>query len=277
MSQQYIMAIEGLTRMYDEKVVLENIWLAFFPGAKIGVIGDNGSGKSTLLRIMAGEDKDFMGTVRPAKGIRIGYFPQEPRLDPTKTVEECVKEAVAESQAILDRYNEINMRLCEEISQEEMDALLEEQAAVQDKIDHANLWELDRTVEMACDALRLPPGDAKVEHLSGGEKRRVALCRLLLQNPDMLLLDEPTNHLDAESVAWLERFLHEFPGTVVAITHDRYFLENAAGWILELDRGRGYPFEGNYTSWLEQKQARLEVEQKREDRDSCMARAGMRG
>lgn len=266
MSQQYIMAIEGLTRMYDEKVVLENIWLAFFPGAKIGVIGDNGSGKSTLLRIMAGEDKDFMGTVRPAKGIRIGYFPQEPRLDPTKTVEECVKEAVAESQAILDRYNEINMRLCEEISQEEMDSLLEEQAAVQDKIDHANLWELDRTVEMACDALRLPPGDAKVEHLSGGEKRRVALCRLLLQNPDMLLLDEPTNHLDAESVAWLERFLHEFPGTVVAITHDRYFLENAAGWILELDRGRGYPFEGNYTSWLEQKQARLAVEQKREDR-----------
>ncbi|WP_437191824.1 energy-dependent translational throttle protein EttA [Planctomicrobium sp. SH527] len=266
MSQQYIMSIEGLTRMYDERVVLENIWLSFFPGAKIGVIGDNGSGKSTLMRIMAGEDTDFMGAVRPAKGIKIGYFPQEPRLDPTKTVQECVNEAVQESQAILDRYNAINERLCEEISQEEMDALLEEQSVVQDKIDHANLWELDRTVEMAIDAMRLPPGDALVEHLSGGEKRRVALCRLLLQNPDMLLLDEPTNHLDAESVGWLERFLHEFPGTVVAITHDRYFLENVAGWILEMDRGHGYPYEGNYTAWLEQKEARLAVEQKKEDK-----------
>ncbi len=266
MSQQYIMSIEGLTRMYDEKVVLENIWLSFFPGAKIGVLGDNGSGKSTLMRIMAGEDKDYMGSVRPAKDIKIGYLPQEPRLDPTKTVEECVNEAVAESQAILDRYNAINERLCEEISQEEMDALLEEQAVVQDKIDHANLWELDRVVEMAIDAMRLPPGDALVEHLSGGEKRRVALCRLLLQNPDMLLLDEPTNHLDAESVSWLERFLHEFPGTVVAITHDRYFLENVAGWILEMDRGHGYPYEGNYTAWLEQKEARLAVEQKKEDK-----------
>ncbi len=266
MSQQYIMSIEGLTRMYDERVVLENIWLSFFPGAKIGVIGDNGSGKSTLMRIMAGEDTDFMGSVRPAKGIKIGYFPQEPRLDPTKTVQECVNEAVQESQAILDRYNAINERLCEEISQEEMDALLEEQSVVQDKIDHANLWELDRTVEMAIDAMRLPPGDALVEHLSGGEKRRVALCRLLLQNPDMLLLDEPTNHLDAESVGWLERFLHEFPGTVVAITHDRYFLENVAGWILEMDRGHGYPYEGNYTAWLEQKEARLAVEQKKEDK-----------
>lgn len=266
MSQQYIMSIEGLTRMYDEKVVLENIWLSFFPGAKIGVIGDNGSGKSTLMRIMAGEDKDFMGSVRPAKGIKIGYFPQEPRLDPTKTVQESVAEAVAESQAIMDRYNAINERLCEDISQEEMDQLLEEQAAVQEKIDHGNLWELDRTVEMACDAMRLPDGDALVEHLSGGEKRRVALCRLLLQNPDMLLLDEPTNHLDAESVGWLERFLHEFPGTVVAITHDRYFLENVAGWILEMDRGHGYPYEGNYTAWLEQKQSRLAVEQKKEDK-----------
>jgi len=270
MSQQYIMSIEGLTRMYDEKVVLENIWLSFFPGAKIGVLGDNGSGKSTLMRIMAGEDKDFMGTVRPAKGIRIGYFPQEPRLDPTKTVEECVNEAVAESQAILDRYNAINERLCEEISQEEMDALLEEQSAVQDKIDHANLWELDRTVEMAIDAMRLPPGDSQVEHLSGGEKRRVALCRLLLQNPDMLLLDEPTNHLDAESVSWLERFLHDFQGTVVAITHDRYFLDNVAGWILEMDRGHGYPYEGNYTAWLEQKESRLAVEQKKEDKRQRM-------
>ncbi|WP_437206102.1 energy-dependent translational throttle protein EttA [Planctomicrobium sp. SH664] len=266
MSQQYIMAIEALTRIYDEKAVLENIWLAFYPGAKIGVIGDNGSGKSTLMRIMAGVDKDYMGTVRPAKGIRIGYFPQEPQLNPEQTVQECVNEAVAESQAILDRYNQINERLCEDISQEEMDKLLEEQSAVQDKIDHANLWELDRTVELASDAMRLPPGDAKISVLSGGEKRRVALCRLLLQNPDMLLLDEPTNHLDADSVGWLERFLHEFPGTVVAITHDRYFLENVAGWILEMDRGRGLPFEGNYTSWLEQKQSRLEVEQKKEDK-----------
>jgi ATP-binding cassette ChvD family protein len=266
MSQQYIMSIEALTRIYDEKAVLENIWLAFYPGAKIGVIGDNGSGKSTLMRIMAGEDKDYMGTVRPAKNIKIGYFPQEPRLNPDQTVQAAVNEAVAESQAILDRYNAINERLCEEISQTEMDQLLEEQAAVQDKIDHANLWELDRTVELACDAMRLPPGDSIIEHLSGGEKRRVALCRLLLQNPDMLLLDEPTNHLDAESIGWLERFLHEFPGTVVAITHDRYFLENVAGWILEMDRGHGYPYEGNYTAWLEQKQARLAVEQKREDK-----------
>lgn len=266
MSQQYIMTIESLTRIYDEKAVLENIWLAFFPGAKIGVIGDNGSGKSTLLRIMAGEDKDYMGTVRPAKGIKIGYFPQEPRLDPEKTVGECIEEAVVDSRKILDRYNEINERLCEEISPEEMEELLEEQAKVQDKIDAANLWELDRMLEVACDAIRVPPSDAKIENLSGGEKRRVALCQILLQNPDILLLDEPTNHLDAESVAWLERFLHDFPGTVVAITHDRYFLENVAGWILELDRGRGYPYEGNYTAWLEQKQARLEVEQKREDR-----------
>ena len=266
MSQQYIMTIEALTRIYDEKAVLENIWLAFFPGAKIGVIGNNGSGKSTLLRIMAGDDKDFMGTVRPAKGIKIGYFRQEPQLDAGKTVEECVMEGVAESKAIMDRYEAINNRLCEEISEEEMNELLEEQSAVQEKIDHLNLWELDRTVDIACDAMRLPPLDAKVEHLSGGEKRRVALCQLLLQNPDILLLDEPTNHLDAESVAWLERFLHEFPGTVVAITHDRYFLDNVAGWILELDRGRGFPYEGNYTSWLEQKQARLAVEQKQEDK-----------
>ena len=260
------MTIEELTRIYDDKAVLENIWLAFFPGAKIGVIGSNGSGKSTLLRIMAGEDKDYMGTVRPAKGIKIGYFRQEPRLDPEKTVEECIHEAVAESKAIMDRYNDINMKLCEEISDDEMNALLEEQAEVQEKIDHLNLWDLDRTLEIACDAMRLPPMDAKVEVLSGGEKRRVALCQLLLQNPDILLLDEPTNHLDAESIEWLERFLDDFPGTVVAITHDRYFLDNVAGWILELDRGRGIPYEGNYTAWLEQKQARLAVEQKQEDK-----------
>ncbi len=264
MSQQYIMTVEGLTRIYDETAVLENIWLAFFPGAKIGVIGDNGSGKSTLLRIMAGEDRDFMGSARPAKGVRIGYFPQEPRLDETRTVGQCIEEAVREPRAVLERYNALNLRLCEPLSPEEMEQVLAQQSAVQDAIDASNLWELDRTLEIACDAMRLPPNDAPIRQLSGGEKRRVALCHLLLQNPDMLLLDEPTNHLDAESVAWLERFLHEFPGTVVAVTHDRYFLDNVAGWILELDRGKGFPFEGNYTAWLEQKAARLAVEERRE-------------
>jgi sulfate-transporting ATPase len=266
MAQQYIFSIEALTRIYEQKEVLSNIWLSFFPGAKIGVIGDNGAGKSTLLRVMAGEDKDFMGTARPAKGIKIGYFPQEPRLEKWETVDECIQDAVTESRAILDRYNEINMKLGEDMSPEEMEELLEEQARVQDKIDFANLWELDHTLELAADAMRLPPGDARIDHLSGGEKRRVGLCRILLQNPDLLLLDEPTNHLDAESVAWLEHFLHEFKGTVVAITHDRYFLDNVAGWILEMDRGHGYPYEGNYTGWLEQKQARLAVEEKRESK-----------
>jgi sulfate-transporting ATPase len=266
MAQQYIFSIEALTRIYEQKEVLSNIWLSFFPGAKIGVIGDNGAGKSTLLRIMAGEDKDFMGTARPAKGIKIGYFPQEPRLEKWETVDECIQDAVTESRSILDRYNEINMKLGEDMSPEEMEELLEEQARVQDKIDFANLWELDHTLELAADAMRLPPGDARIDHLSGGEKRRVGLCRILLQNPDLLLLDEPTNHLDAESVAWLEHFLHEFKGTVVAITHDRYFLDNVAGWILEMDRGHGYPYEGNYTGWLEQKQARLAVEEKRESK-----------
>lgn len=266
MAEQYIMTIENLTRIYDEKEVLSNIWLAFYPGAKIGVLGDNGAGKSTLLRIMAGEDKDFEGEVRPQKGIRIGYFPQEPRLDPEKTVDECIAEGVAESQAVLDRYNELNMKLCEELSPEEMEKVLEEQASVQDKIDALDLWELDRTVEIAADAVRVPPGDAIIGNLSGGEKRRVALCQLLLQNPDILLLDEPTNHLDAESVSWLEQFLGNFPGTVVAITHDRYFLDNVAGWILELDQGKGFPYEGNYSSWLEQKQKRLAVEENRETR-----------
>jgi energy-dependent translational throttle protein EttA len=266
MSEKYIMTIESLTRWYDEKEVLSDIWLAFYPGAKIGVLGDNGSGKSTLLRIMAGEDTDFMGEVRPDKGIRIGYFRQEPLLDPEKTVAECLEEGVAESRAILARYDELNMKLGEEMSPEEMEKVLEEQGRYQDKIDALNLWELDRSVELAADALRLPPNDAKVEHLSGGEKRRVALCQLVLESPDMLLLDEPTNHLDAESVAWLERFLHDFPGTVVAVTHDRYFLDNVAGWILELDRGKGIPYEGNYSSWLEQKHKRLQVEEKRESR-----------
>lgn len=266
MAEQYIMTIENLTRMYDEKEVLSDIWLAFYPGAKIGVLGNNGAGKSTLLRIMAGEDTDYMGTVRPAKGIKIGYFPQEPRLDPAKTVGECIEEAVADSRAVLDRFNEISMKLGEDMSPEQMEDLLEEQAKVQDQIDAANLWELDRTLEIAADAMRLPEADAVVENLSGGEKRRVALCQLLLMNPDILLLDEPTNHLDAASVAWLERFLHTFPGTVVAITHDRYFLDNVAGWILELDRGKGIPYEGNYSSWLEQKQKRLEQEERTESR-----------
>ena len=215
---------------------------------------------------MAGEDTDFMGEARPMKGIKIGYFPQEPRLDSEKTVQECIDEAVAEPKAILDRYNEVNMAFAEDPSPEEMEKLLEEQQKLQDTIDHANLWELDRTLEIACDAMRLPPMESVVEHLSGGEKRRVALCQLLLRNPDMILLDEPTNHLDAESIAWLEQFLDDFPGTVVAITHDRYFLDNVAGWILELDRGHGYPYEGNYTGWLEQKQSRLAVEEKRESK-----------
>lgn len=264
MGQQFIFTIEGLTRIYDEKAVLENIWLSFYPGAKIGVLGNNGSGKSTLLRIMAGVDTDFMGTAKPAKGVRIGYFAQEPHLDPEKTVEQCVEDGVAESRAVLDRYNELNMKLAEELDPDEMQTVLDELDVVQNKIDAGNLWELDRTLEIAADALRLPPGDAIVENLSGGEKRRVALCQLLLENPDILLLDEPTNHLDAESVAWLEQFLGSFAGTVVAITHDRYFLDNVAGWILELDRGHGYPYEGNYSSWLEQKQKRLEQEERQE-------------
>ena len=264
MADNYIMTIENLTRFYDEKVILSDIWLSFYPGAKIGVLGNNGAGKSTLLRIMAGEDKDYEGEVRPAKGIKIGYFPQEPRLDPEKTVDECIEEGVAESRAILDRYNDLNMKLCEELSPEEMEKVLEEQAKVQDKIDALNLWELDRSVDIAADAVKVPPGDAIIGSLSGGEKRRVALCQLLLQNPDVLLLDEPTNHLDAESVGWLEQYLGNFPGTVVAITHDRYFLDNVAGWILELERGKGIPYEGNYSSWLEQKHKRMKLEERRE-------------
>jgi energy-dependent translational throttle protein EttA len=266
MSQQYIFTMEGVTKIYEQKEVLSNIWLSFYPGAKIGVLGSNGSGKSTLLRIMAGEDGDFMGTAKAAKGVTIGYFPQEPRLNPEFTVEQCIHEAVAPSRAILERYNELNMKLGEDLSPDEMESVLSEQAKVQDQIDAGNLWELDHTLEIAMDAMRLPPVDASVSTLSGGEKRRVALCQILLRHPDILLLDEPTNHLDAESVGWLERFLHDFTGTVVAVTHDRYFLDNAAGWILELDRGRGLPFEGNYTSWLEQKQARLSIEEKQESK-----------
>ncbi len=266
MADNYIFTIEALTRMYEEKEVLSNIWLAFYPGAKIGVLGNNGSGKSTLLRIMAGEDKDYMGEVRPAKGIKIGYFAQEPHLDKYATVADCINDAVAESHALLERYNELNLKLGEPLEPDEMDKVLAEQGKCQDKIDHDNLWELDRTLDVAKDAMRLPPDDAEISKLSGGEKRRVSLCHILLQNPDLLLLDEPTNHLDAESVAWLEKFLEHFAGTVVAVTHDRYFLDNVAQWILELDRGKGMPFEGNYSSWLEQKYARMKVEENKESK-----------
>ncbi len=244
--------------------ILKDISLSFFPGAKIGVLGLNGSGKSTLLRIMAGVDKDIIGDATPMKGLNIGYLPQEPQLDPAKSVRGNVEEGVAAGKALLDRFNEISMKFAEPVSDDEMNALLDEQSKLQDAIDSANLWELDRTLERAADALRLPPWDMDVTKLSGGERRRVALCRLLLAKPDMLLLDEPTNHLDAESVAWLERFLEVFPGTVVAVTHDRYFLDNVCGWILELDRGMGIPWEGNYSSWLEQKEKRLEQEEKQQ-------------
>jgi sulfate-transporting ATPase len=245
-----------------DRVLLEGITLAFLPGAKIGVLGPNGAGKSTLLRIMAGVDQEFMGEAKPAAGLRVGYLSQEPQLDASKTVLGNVEEGVAEIRALLHRFDEVSARFSEPLDDDAMAALLDEQGKLQDQIDHTNAWELDRTLEIAMDALRLPPPDADVATLSGGEKRRVALCRLLLQKPDLLLLDEPTNHLDAESVAWLERFLQEYPGTVVAVTHDRYFLDNVAGWILELDRGRGLPFKGNYSSWLEQKQARLATQEK---------------
>jgi len=264
---QYIYTMKGLGKIHPpDKVVLKDIWLSFLPGAKIGVLGLNGAGKSTLLRIMAGEDRDFNGEAFPAEGISIGFLPQEPRLDPSKDVLGNVEEGVSELRALLTRFDEVSNRLGEDITPEEMDKLLDEQARLQDRIDAANAWDLDSRLEHAMDALRLPPPDAEVAKLSGGERRRVALCRLLLRAPDLLLLDEPTNHLDAESVAWLERFLKDYPGTVVAVTHDRYFLDNVAGWILELDRGEGIPWQGNYSSWLEQKQRRLEIEQKQETR-----------
>jgi len=263
MGYQYIYVMKGLGKVVPPKrEILKDIWLSFFPGAKIGVLGANGAGKSSLLRIMAGQDKEFVGEAWPADGVRVGYLPQEPQLDPSKDVFGNVEEAVAGTRSLLTRFEEISNRLGEDIDGDTMEKLLEEQARLQDAIDAVNAWELDRTVEIAMDALRTPPGDADVSTLSGGERRRVALCQVLLSKPDMLLLDEPTNHLDAESVAWLERHLAEFPGTVVAVTHDRYFLDNVAGWILELDRGHGIPFEGNYSSWLEQKKARLEQEEK---------------
>ena len=263
MAHQFVFTLRDLRRVVPpDRVILDGITLSFLPGAKIGVIGANGSGKSTLLRIMAGVDKDYLGEAHPADRIRIGYLPQEPELDPSKDVLGNVEEGVAETRALLHRFEEISAKFAEPLEDDEMNALLEEQGRLQDKIDAAGAWELDRTLEIAMDALRLPPSDAEVAKISGGEKRRVALCRLLLSKPDVLLLDEPTNHLDAESVAWLEHFLQEYPGTVVAITHDRYFLDNVAGWILELDRGRGIPWQGNYSSWLEQKQQRLSQEEK---------------
>jgi len=265
MAHQFIYFMKDLRKIVSPKrEILKGIWLSFYPGAKIGFLGANGAGKSTLLRIMAGEDTDFLGEAHPADGVRIGYLPQEPHLDSTKDVRGNVDDGVGEVRGLLTRFDEINTKLGEPMDADDMDKLLSEQARVQDAIEAANGWDLDRTVEIAMDALRCPPGDSDISTLSGGEVRRVALCRLLLQKPDMLLLDEPTNHLDAESVAWLERYLKEYPGTVVAITHDRYFLDNVAGWILELDRGAGIPWEGNYSSWLDQKKQRLAQEEKQE-------------
>jgi ATP-binding cassette ChvD family protein len=262
---QYIYTMNRVGKVVPPKrEILSDISLSFFPGAKIGVLGLNGAGKSTLLRIMAGLDTEIEGEARPQPGIRIGYLPQEPELDPNKNVRGNVEEGVGEVKALVDKFNDISMRFAEPMSDDEMNALLEEQGKLQDAIDASNGWEIERTLEIAADALRLPPWEADVSHLSGGERRRVALCKLLLSKPDMLLLDEPTNHLDAESVAWLETFLQEYTGTIVAITHDRYFLDNVAEWILELDRGHGIPWKGNYSSWLEQKEKRLEMEEKQE-------------
>ncbi|MBI3507124.1 MAG: energy-dependent translational throttle protein EttA [Proteobacteria bacterium] len=262
---QYVYVMKRLAKVYPGgKKVLDDIWLSFMPGAKIGVLGLNGAGKSTLLKIMAGRDTDTAGEHFLAEGATCGYLEQEPVLDPKKTVAQNVMEGLGPLKAMVDRFEEVSNKLGEVTDDDEMNALLAEQAELQETIDAANAWDLNRTIEIAMDALRCPPGDADVTKLSGGERRRVALCRLLLQKPDLLLLDEPTNHLDAESVAWLERFLHEYPGCVVAVTHDRYFLDNVAGWILELDRGKGIPWEGNYSSWLDQKQKRLALEEKQE-------------
>lgn len=265
-SYQYIFVMQNLTKVFPGgKELFKNISLSFFPGAKIGVLGVNGAGKSTLLKIMAGVDKEFNGEAWAAEGVKVGYLEQEPQLNPSKNVMENVMDGLGETVSLLKKFEEISMKFAEPMSDEEMNALIEEQASLQEKIDAVNGWDIERTVEIAMDALRCPPADADVTKLSGGEKRRVALCRLLLSKPDMLLLDEPTNHLDAESVAWLEHHLREYKGTVVMVTHDRYFLDNVTGWILELDRGQGIPYEGNYTSWLEQKQKRIEQESREEN------------
>ncbi|HWA73352.1 MAG TPA: energy-dependent translational throttle protein EttA [Polyangiaceae bacterium] len=262
---EFIFTMQEVTKVHPpDKKVLENITLAFFPGAKIGVIGGNGSGKSSLLRIMAGVDKEFLGEARPHPGTKIGYFAQEPELQDFRTVREAVDDAVSDIRGLVSEYEALSMKLGEPMSDDEMSKVLERQSALQDRIEAMDAWSLDQRLDIAMEALRLPAPEAEIAHLSGGEKRRVALCRVLLSRPDMLLLDEPTNHLDAESVAWLEQFLKEFPGTVVAVTHDRYFLDDVAEWILELDRGRGYPFKGNYSGWLEQKSARLAIEEKQE-------------
>jgi ATP-binding cassette ChvD family protein len=273
MAEQYIFTIENLTKAYAKREVLKNIWLAFYPGAKIGVIGSNGAGKSSLLRVMAQEDKDFLGTARLTPGFSVGFVPQEPRLDESTDVRGNLEQAVAPIRALLQRSEELGMKFGEVLPDDEMEKVQAEFDRVQDAINAANAWDLDRQLEIAMDAMRLPPGDAQPRTLSGGERRRVALCKVLLQRPDLLLLDEPTNHLDAESVAWLERHLQEYHGTVVAVTHDRYFLDNVAQWILELDRGQGIPWKGNYSSWLDQKQARLAKEERQESaRRKALAR-----
>jgi ATP-binding cassette ChvD family protein len=264
MGLQYIFTVEGLIKKHGQKVVLNDIWLSFYPGAKIGVLGPNGAGKSTLMRIMAGWDKEYEGEAKLATGYTVGYLPQEPPLDPTKNVQENVADAVAERSKVLDRYNEIGVLLGEVDDPDQQQKLCDEMAVLQDKIDAGNLWDLDRQVQVAMDVMNLPPGDADVTKLSGGERRRVALCQLLIRQPDLLLLDEPTNHLDAEAVSWLEQHLAHYAGTVVAVTHDRYFLDNVAGWILEIDRSRGFPFEGNYTAWLKAKESRLNIEKKQD-------------
>ncbi|HEY4136256.1 MAG TPA: energy-dependent translational throttle protein EttA [Alphaproteobacteria bacterium] len=273
-SYQYVYVMKNLSRTYPGgREVLKNVTLAFLPGAKIGVLGVNGAGKSTLMKIMAGMDKDFTGEAFVADGAKVGYLSQEPHLDPAKTVMENIVDGLGETKALLDRFDAVSARFAEDLTDDEMNALIAEQGELQEKIDAINGWDLQRTVEIAMDALRCPAGDSEVTNLSGGERRRVALCRLLLQAPDLLLLDEPTNHLDAESVAWLEKFLENYPGTVVAVTHDRYFLDNVAGWILELDRGKGIPYEGNYTGWLQQKEKRLQVESSQEkSRQRTLAR-----
>ena len=272
MSKQYIFQMVNMTKKFNGKAILEDIWLSFYPGAKIGVLGRNGSGKSTLLKIMAGIDKEYDGEARLTDGFTVGYLSQEPPLNPEKNVWENVLEAVAPRRELLDRYNELAAKCSEPLEEDAMQKVYDEMARVQDKIDASNTWNLDHEIEVAFEVMNLPPKEASVDTLSGGEKRRVAICKLLLENPDLLLLDEPTNHLDADSVQWLERTLKDYHGTIVAVTHDRYFLDNVAGWILELDRGEGHPFEGNYTSWLVQKEARLKIEEKQnENRKKTLA------